>query len=328
MAHYLVTGGAGFIGSHLVEALIADGHVVRVLDDLSSGRIENLPLGAELLTADVSEQRAVRSALGDVNGCFHLAAIASVERCRLEWLRSHRVNLAGTITVFEEACRAQKSFGRPIPVVYASSAAVYGNASQIPISEDTPSRPVNAYGVDKLGCELHAAVASDTRKMQGVGLRFFNVYGPRQDPRSPYSGVISTFCQQILQGTPLDIHGDGNQVRDFVYVGDAVDALRQAMASADLTPQVYNVCTGLGTKICELGAMLARMGGAPFSPRYTPSRAGDVRVSVGDPRQAREKLKFRARTSLHQGLSRTIEALVPRQTGAGAPERWCLTAGD
>src|SRR6266851_4749307 len=160
MARYLVTGGAGFIGSHLVDALIADGHLVRVLDDLSSGRIENLPRGAELVTADVTEQRAVRRALADVDGCFHLAAIASVERCRHEWLRSHKVNLAGTITVLEEACRAQKALGHPLPVVYASSAAVYGNTSKIPISEGTPTRPVNAYGVDKLGCELHAAVAS------------------------------------------------------------------------------------------------------------------------------------------------------------------------
>src|SRR6266568_3630483 len=135
MSRYLITGGAGFIGSHLVEVLVADGHVVRVLDNLSSGRIENLPAGVELVTADVTEQSAVRRALSDVDGCFHLAAIASVERCRREWLYSHKVNLAGTITVFEEACRAQNALGRPLPVVYASSAAVYGNTSEAPIPE-------------------------------------------------------------------------------------------------------------------------------------------------------------------------------------------------
>ena len=251
MARYLVTGGAGFIGSHLVEALIADGHLVRVLDDLSSGRIENLPHGVDLITADVTEQRAVRRALSDVDGCFHLAAIASVERCRHEWLRSHKVNLAGTITVFEEACRAQKALGRPLPVVYASSAAVYGNTSEIPISEAAPTRPINAYGVDKLGCELHAAVASRIHKLQAVGLRFFNVYGPRQDPHSPYSGVISVFCQRILRGAPLEIHGDGSQVRDFVYVRDVVNALRRAMDAAAPAAQVFNVCTGIGTKIFQ-----------------------------------------------------------------------------
>lgn len=327
MARYLVTGGAGFIGSHLVEALIADGHLVRVLDDLSSGRIENVPRGVELVTADVTEQRTVRRALADVDGCFHLAAIASVERCRREWLRSHKVNLTGTITVFEEACRAQKALGRPLPVVYASSAAVYGNTSEIPISEGAPTRPVNAYGVDKLACELHAAVASRIHQLQTVGLRFFNVYGPRQDPHSPYSGVISVFCQRMLRGAPLEIHGDGNQVRDFVYVRDAVNALRRAIDAATLTAQVYNVCTGVETKICQLGAMIGRMQGAHFSPRYAPERTGDLRVSVGDPRKARDVLKFSAGTSLEQGLARTIEAMTPCQTSASAPDHLTATTG-
>jgi UDP-glucose 4-epimerase len=328
MARYLVTGGAGFIGSHLVEALIADGHLVRVLDDLSSGRVENLPHGVELITADVTEQRAVRRALGDVDGCFHLAAIASVERCRHEWLRSHNVNLAGTITVFEEACRAQERLGRPLPVVYASSAAVYGDTSEIPISEAAPTRPVNAYGIDKLGCELHAAVASRIHKLQAVGLRFFNVYGPRQDPHSPYSGVISVFCQRILRGAPpLEIHGDGSQVRDFVYVRDVVNALRRAMDAATPTPQVYNVCTGVETNIFQLGAIIGRMQGALFSPRYAPERVGDLRVSVGDPRKAHKMLQFSAETSLEQGLAQTIEVMMRLQTRAGAPDRLMATTG-
>jgi UDP-glucose 4-epimerase len=138
MARYLVTGGAGFIGSHLVEALIADGQCVRVLDDLSTGRAENLPRGVELIAADVTQERAVRQACDGVDGCFHLAAVASVERSRREWLRSHKVNLAGAITLFAEACRAQGTRGRPLPVVYASSAAVYGDAREIPLSENTP----------------------------------------------------------------------------------------------------------------------------------------------------------------------------------------------
>jgi UDP-glucose 4-epimerase len=327
MARYLVTGGAGFIGSHLVDALIADGHLVRVLDDLSSGRIDNLPRGVELVTADVTEQRAVRRALNGVDGCFHLAAIASVERCRQEWLQSHKVNLAGTITVFEEACRAQQGLGRPVPVVFASSAAVYGNTTEIPISEGTPTRPANAYGVDKLGCEQHAAVASRIHQLHSVGLRFFNVYGPRQDPHSPYSGVISVFCQRILRGAPLEIHGDGNQVRDFVYVRDAVSALRRAIDAATLTPQIYNVCTGVETTIHQLGAMIGQLQGVEFSPRYAPERAGDLRVSIGDPRKAREMLKFTASTPLLGGLEQTIAAMMPRQTGGG-PDHLVATSGD
>ena len=328
MARYLVTGGAGFIGSHLVDALVADGHFVRVLDDLSSGRIENLPCGVDLVTADVTEQGAVRRAIGDVDGCFHLAAIASVERGQREWLRSHKVNLAGTITVFEEACRAQKALGRPLPVVYASSAAVYGNISDIPIAEGAPTRPVSAYGIDKLGCELHAGVAGYIHQLHSVGLRFFNVYGPRQDPHSPYSGVISIFCQRILRGAPIEIHGDGNQVRDFVYVGDAVNALRRAIALATYIPQVYNICTGIETNIFQLGTIIGEMQGAPFTPRYTPVRAGDLRVSVGDPRRAREMINFSAETSLKRGLMQTVEFMTLRQTKASASDRLIATTGD
>src|SRR4029079_7150308 len=200
MTRYLITGGAGFIGSHLAEALIADGHAVRVLDNFFSGRTENLPPGVDLVRGDVKRQEAVTSAFASVDGCFHLAAIASVEYCRQEWLRSHAVNLSGTITVLDEARKAQHRTGRIIPVVYASSAAVYGNTSQVPISEETPTDPVNAYGVDKLGCEMHAAVGGRIHDLAVVGLRFFNIYGPRQDPNSPYSGVVSIFSQRILAG--------------------------------------------------------------------------------------------------------------------------------
>jgi UDP-glucose 4-epimerase len=306
MARYLVTGGAGFIGSHLAESLIADGHVVRVLDNLSSGRVENVPRGVDLITADVTKQDAVRHALDGVDGCFHLAAIASVEHYRKDWLRSHTVNLGGTVTVFEEVRRAQTGRGRPLPVVYASSAAVYGNTSEIPIPEEAATHPANAYGVDKLGCEMQAAVASCIHDIRAVGLRFFNVYGPRQDPNSPYSGVISIFCRRILQGAPLEIHGDGTQVRDFVYVDDAVIALRRAMDAAAPAPQVFNICTGIGTPIGRLGEIIAQILDVPYLPRYAPSRVGDLRVSVGDPRQAREKLKFSAQIPLQEGLLRTL----------------------
>src|SRR4051812_1375894 len=195
MAHYLVTGGAGFIGSHFVDALVADRHTVRVLGDMSTGKYENLAKTDDLVIADVADQVSVRDAFDGVDGCFHLAAIASVERAHQEWSRAHNVNLTGTIHVFEEARRIQAATGKPLPVVYASSAAVYGNPTEIPTSECALTSPVNAYGVDKLGCDLHAAVGSRVHGLEVIGLRFFNVYGPRQDPRSPYSGVISVFCE-------------------------------------------------------------------------------------------------------------------------------------
>ena len=310
MARYLVTGGAGFIGSHLVDALIADGHTVRVLDDMSTGKHENLAKTVDLRIADVADQGAVRNALDGVDGCFHLAAIASVERGHQEWSRAHNVNLAGTIHIFEETRRLRAHTGRPLPVVYASSAAVYGNPTEVPISECAPTNPVNAYGVDKLGCDLHAAVGARVHGLGITGLRFFNVYGPRQDARSPYSGVISIFCERISKGLPVDVHGDGKQIRDFVFVKDTVEALRLAMPSAaDHTSAIFNVCSGVGTAIIELAIAIARIKRKPFSPNYVSPRLGDVRVSVGNPALAQAQLGFRTHISLEKGLARTLEWL-------------------
>ncbi len=220
---YLVTGGAGFIGSHVCDALLARGARVRVLDDLSTGRRENVPAGAELLVGDAADPAVVRDATAGISGCFHLAAIASVARGVEDWLGTHRANLTATITILD-ALR-----GRDVPVVYASSAAVYGDCPVRPIDEAAPLRPLSAYGADKLGCELHARVATHVHRVPTAGLRFFNVYGPRQDPRSPYSGVISIFCERVRSGRAVQIHGDGGQTRDFVFVADVVAALLAAM---------------------------------------------------------------------------------------------------
>ena len=306
MARYLVTGGAGFIGCHLVKALIDKGHSVRVLDDLSVGRAENLPGDAELTVASVTNPSAIRRAISEIDGCFHLAAVASVERAHREWLQSHSVNLSGTIAVFEEISRLQKDRGRHIPVVYASSAAVYGAQNEVPISESNGKRPINAYGADKLACELQAAVAGRVFDIRNIGLRFFNIYGPGQDPKSPYSGVISIFCERSLANSAIEIHGDGKQVRDFVYVEDAVNALLLAMKLANVDSQVFNICTGVGTSILELARNITEICRIPFSPEHRSARAADIRLSVGDPRAASEKLGFAARVSLKEGLAKTI----------------------
>ncbi|HYZ25110.1 MAG TPA: NAD-dependent epimerase/dehydratase family protein, partial [Rhodopila sp.] len=185
MSTYLVTGGAGFIGSHLCDALGARGDVVRVLDDLSTGKRENLRPEVELIVGDIADPLTAADAVAGIDGCFHLAAIASVEKGVTDWLGTHHANLTGTISIFDAIRRT----GRGIPVVYASSAAVYGDAATVPIAETEPCRPLSAYGADKYGSELHARVASHVHGIPTVGLRFFNVYGPRQDPASPYSGV-------------------------------------------------------------------------------------------------------------------------------------------
>jgi UDP-glucose 4-epimerase len=229
LAYFLVTGGCGFIGSHLVVALVARGDRVRVLDDLSTGRRENLPPGVELVLGDVADPAAVRVAMAGVQGCFHLAAIASVERGVREWLVTHRANLSGSITVFDVA-RAEGG----VPVVYASSAAIYGDQKRLPVSEDAIPRPLSAYGADKLGSEQHALVAGQVHGVPTMGLRFFNVFGPRQDPKSPYSGVISIFCDRLSRGEPIDIFGDGSQTRDFIFVADVVAGLLAAMPAASV----------------------------------------------------------------------------------------------
>ena len=216
MACFLVTGGAGFIGSHLVHALRNEGHTVRVLDDLSSGHRENVPQEVELIEADVTEPAAVESALDGVHGCFHLAAIASVARSHREWLRTHQVNLTGTINVLDQVRPSRRN--REVPVVYASSAAIYGNCGSLPADEESPAAPLSAYGADKHACELHARVAGAIHGVPTVGLRFFNLYGPRQDQLSPYSGVISIFADRLLRGDALEIFGDGEQARDFAFI--------------------------------------------------------------------------------------------------------------
>src|ERR1700733_639115 len=246
MSTYLVTGGAGFIGSHLCDALVARGDTVRVLDDLSTGHRSNLPVSATLIEGDVADLALAAQALEGVDGCFHLAAIASVEKGVTDWLGTHRANMTGTITLFD-AIRRQRS---KIPVVYASSAAVYGDVT--PTSETAPRVPLSAYGADKYGCELHARVASHVHGIPTVGLRFFNVYGPRQDPLSPYSGVISIFCERISRGAAIDVNGDGGQTRDFVYVADVVRALLAAMHLRPTDAPAFNVCTGNPISVLDL----------------------------------------------------------------------------
>jgi len=202
MSCFLVTGGAGFIGSHLVRALLDEGDTVRVLDDLSSGHRKNVPHQVELMEADITDPAVVESALDGVDGCFHLAAIASVARSHLEWLRTHQVNLTGTINVFDQARPSRRH--REVPVVYASTAAIYGNCGSFPIDEESPAVPLSAYGADKHACELHARVAGAIHRVPTIGLRFFNLYGPRQDQLSPYSGVISIFADRLLRGDAVE----------------------------------------------------------------------------------------------------------------------------
>ena len=310
MATYLVTGGCGFIGSHLADALVARGDRVRILDDLSTGHRENAPKAAEIVIGDVADAVTVRAAMAGMDGCFHLAAIASVERGNQDWAGTHRVNLGGAIHVLDAARKGPP--GAPVPVVYASSAAVFGDNPEMPLTEASAVRPISAYGADKLGCEQHARVAWLVHKVPAVGLRFFNVYGPRQDPRSPYSGVISIFADRVIRGQELTIFGDGGQTRDFIYVGDVVRMLLAAMAKAGQRPaQAYNVCTGKQTSVRELAELVFELRGKPPRIAFAEARLGDIRVSVGDGAKAAAELGVRAQTALRDGLKVTLDSLAP-----------------
>jgi UDP-glucose 4-epimerase len=313
MARYLVSGGCGFIGSHLVEALQASGHQVRVLDDLSTGKRHNVSRATELVVGSVTDPTAVHAALKGIDGVFHLAAIASVERSREEWRATHATNLTGWINVLD----AVRQLKTAIPLVYASSAAVYGNTEHLPLSETATVRPLTAYGADKLGCELHALVAAAVHKIPTTGLRFFNVYGPRQDPRSPYSGVISVFCDRLRRDSSIEIHGDGQQMRDFIYVEDVVRSVTRAMETCVDGARVFNVCTGIGTSIAELAHLVARQCGVSPKIHSRPPRVGDIRASIGSPLLAREALGVEPGVGMEEGLRRTLAALSAQAPRGG-----------
>jgi UDP-glucose 4-epimerase len=313
MKTWLITGGCGFIGSHMADRCIAANDRVVVLDDLSSGHVGNLPSGTELVEGDIRDRELVARLLGRADGCFHLAAIASVERSTQDWLGTHAVNLTGTINILD-AARSARPDGKPVRVVYASSAAVYGDCPVSPIGEGAPTTPLTAYGADKLGCELHARVAWLVHGVPNVGLRFFNVFGPRQDPNSPYSGVIAIFAKAILEGRTPTIFGDGKQVRDFVYVADVVEALWAAMAATSVTCDVFNVCTGKPTTVEGLARLVFDACGVPSKLAYGPERGGDIRRSLGDPGKLKSALRVAAKTALADGMRETVE-FIKRQAG-------------
>jgi len=300
MACWLVTGGCGFIGSHLVEALLARGDRVRVLDDLSTGARHDVLAPAELLVGDVADPDLLAAALAGVDGCFHLAAVASVPRCDQDRRGGLRSNVAGTLEVFEAAASADSH--HPIPVVYASSAAVYGDNPAVPLAETAAASPVSAYGAHKLLGELYARVAWSDRRVPSLGVRLFNAYGPRQDPRSPYSGVISIFADRIAGGDPVEIFGDGQQQRDFVYVGDVVSHLLAAMAGLETGARVFNLCTGRSTSVLALAQILGAICGRAPQLRFQPPRPGDIRVSIGDPAAAIRHFGIAAQTRIEDGL--------------------------
>lgn len=306
MATYLVTGGCGFIGGHLVTCLIKNGHQVVVLDDLSTGRRENIPDEAKLIVGSICNDEIIRTAVTGIDGCFHLAAIASVETCRNDWVNSHSINITGFIKLLDAIRHAKREGHSPLRVVYASSAAVYGTEHEGSVSEGARLAPISFYGADKLACELHGRIASQSFQVRAIGLRLFNVYGPRQDPNSPYSGVISRFLRYSTNREPLPIYGDGKQTRDFIFVSDVVDAFLAAMTANVEIADVFNVCGGRETSINELAETICKIAGVPAVLDHKPARADDIKKSSGDPSKAERVLGFSAQVDLKRGLMETL----------------------
>ena len=301
---YLVTGGAGFIGSHITDRLLADGHHVRILDNFSTGKRENIPDSAavEVITGDVGNYETVCAAMEQVDMVFHEAAIASVPETVGNPLASERVNYRGTVNILEAARHADVK-----RVMFACSAAVYGDLPELPKQEDMPIKPLSPYAVDKLASEHACQMYFLLYGLETVSLRYFNVFGPRQDPASPYSGVISIFSDHLSHGKQPAIYGDGEQTRDFVYVSDVVEANIRAATAPAAAGKAINIATASKLSINGLLEMICNLKGQPFEPHYKPGREGDIRHSRADISAAREYLDWQPQVTFEDGLRRLFE---------------------
>jgi UDP-glucose 4-epimerase len=313
----LVTGGAGFIGGHLVAGLVAEGWRVRVLDDFSSGFESNLAEVAdlvELLRGDVRDEGALARAVAGVEVVFHQAAVASVPASVAEPLRTSSVNLDGTLKVLEASRRAGVR-----RVVYAASSSAYGNDEQLPKIETMPAQPLSPYALQKLTGEHYCRLYTGLYGLETVALRYFNVFGPRQDPRSEYAAVIPRFICAALAGEGAIIFGDGGQTRDFIFVQDAVRANLLAADAERASGAVVNVATGRRTSLNHLWETIREITGVTLASRHAPARAGDVRDSVADLSRARGLLGFEPAVDLREGLRRTVLSFSQKASKGDQP---------
>jgi UDP-glucose 4-epimerase len=304
--HVLVTGGAGFIGSHLVERLLTEGAKVRVIDNLSTGRAENLaPFREriEFISADLLDDDARRRAVEGVEVIFHEAAIASVPRSVATPVESHLNGAHATLLLLESARQH-----RVRRLVFAASSSAYGEKEILPKDEAMIPDPVSPYAATKVACEYYLRAFARCYDLDTVSLRYFNIFGPRQDPSSPYSGVIARFCRSFVDDQALTIFGDGEQSRDFTYVTNAVEAnWRAATAAGRLDGEVLNVGCGERVTLNRMLDTLNDLTGQRRRAAYAPSRAGDVRHSLADLRRIRERLGYRPIVSFKEGLAKTLE---------------------
>jgi nucleoside-diphosphate-sugar epimerase len=315
MSHYLVTGGAGFIGSHLVEELIRRGEQVRVLDNLSTGKLRNLAHipGVEFQEGDIADPAACARATDGIDYVLHQAAIPSVPRSVKDPVTSNRANLDGSLNILVAARDAGVK-----RLVYAGSSSAYGDTPTLPKHEAMPTGPLSPYALQKLVAEQYCRMFTRLYGLETVTIRYFNVFGPRQDPGSPYSGVISLFATAVLEGRQPTIYGDGGQTRDFTYVANVVDGVLRAVLAPEASGEVINVATGGRISLNELLRTLNGLAGTTLTPLYAEGRQGDVRDSQADITKARTLLGYTPLIELEEGLRRTLEwARSEASVGAG-----------
>ena len=307
---YLVTGGAGFIGSHIAETLLEQGNIVRILDNFSTGKRENIEAltrrfgetRLEVIEGDIRDASRVGEAVRGVEILFHEAAFVSVPQSMQEPQNCFDVNLTGTSLLFDSARRAGVR-----RAVVASSAAVYGESEALPLIEETPLQPKSPYAVSKRVNEMYAELFTNSFGFDVVALRYFNVYGPRQRPDSMYAAAVPIFIRRLLDGKPITIFGDGGQTRDLINVRDVVRANLIASEHPNAAGKVFNICTGVETRLLDLLEVLLDLFPNPLAPEFASPRDGDIYRSVGSPQKAADVLGFCAQVSLEQGLKETVD---------------------
>jgi UDP-glucose 4-epimerase len=307
MSYVLVTGGAGFIGSHLTEALLRKGHRVRVLDDFSTGKRENLnfdrtDLSLEIIEADIRDLSVCQEATQDVEYVFHQAALPSVQRSVEDPLGSNSVNVGGTLNILLSSRE-----NRVKRVMYASSSSIYGDTPTLPKKEEMPPTPLSPYALQKYVGEQYCRLFSELYGLETVSLRYFNIFGPRQDPNSIYSAVIPRFIDALLRGRAPIIFGDGEQSRDFTYIENVVQANLLAMAAEHLRGEAINIACGERISLNQLVSVLKEITGSKLSPVYEEPRPGDVRHSLADIRKGKKFLNYEPKVGFKEGLEKTVE---------------------
>jgi nucleoside-diphosphate-sugar epimerase len=304
MAHYLVTGGAGFIGSHLTEELVRRGHTVRVADSLITGKRSNLDhiKGVEFLEGDLADVAVARQAVQGCDFVLHQAAIPSVPRSVKDPLTSNRANVDATLNVLV----ASRDAGVR-RLVFAASSSAYGDTPTLPKDETMPTNPLSPYALQKVIGEQYLQLFTRLYGLETVSIRYFNVFGPRQDPSSPYSGVISVFATALLERRPPTINGDGEQTRDFTYVANVVDGVLRACEAPGASGEVINVATGGRISLNQLFEEMRKLVGVELTPVYGESRQGDVRDSQADITKARDLLGYSPIVPFEEGLQKTVE---------------------